>query len=97
MRTNYATVLVEFCIESKVKDFLYSIPCMWLTPRRASGRKNVVPKLFMMAKLKRGHCTARSTVLAAPPAIVKDKRGEGGQTAVGLDPITDGVQPDVLQ
>ena len=32
-------------------------------------------------------CTARSTVLAAPPAMVKDKSGEGGQTAVGLDPI----------
>ena len=42
-----------------------------------------------------GHCTARSTVLAAPPAMVKDK--SGGQTAVGLDPINDGVQPDVLQ
>ena len=23
---------------------------MWLTPRRASGSKNVAPKLFMMAK-----------------------------------------------
>ena len=36
-------------------------------------------------------------VLAAPPAMVKDKSGEGGQTAVGLDPINEGVQPDVLQ
>ena len=35
-------------------------------------------------------------VLAAPPAMVKDKSG-GGQTAVGLDPINEGVQPDVLQ
>ena len=26
-----------------------------------------------------------------------DKSGRGGQTAVGLDPINDGVQPDVLQ
>ena len=32
-----------------------------------------------------------------PPAMVKDKSGEGGQTAVGLDPINEGVQPDVLQ
>ena len=48
----------------------------------------------MMAQLKHGHC---STVLAAPPAMVKDKSGEGGQTAVGLDPINEGVQPDVLQ
>ena len=59
--------------------------------------KNVAPKLFMMAQLEHGHCTARSTVLAAPPAMVKDKSGEGGQTAVGLDPINEGVQPDVLQ
>ena len=51
----------------------------------------------MMAQLKRGHCKVRSTVLAAPPAMVKDKSGEGGQSAVGLDPINDGVQPDVLQ
>ena len=51
----------------------------------------------MMAQLQHGHCTARSTVLAAPPAMVKDKSGEGGQTAVGLDPINEGVQPDVLQ
>ena len=51
----------------------------------------------MMEKLKRGHCTSRSTVLAAPPAMAKDKSGEGGQTAVRLDSINDGVQPDVLQ
>ena len=51
---------------------------------RASGHKNVAPKL------KRGHYTARSTVLAAPPAMVKDKSGEGGQTEVGLDPIREG-------
>ena len=51
----------------------------------------------MMAQLEHGHCTARSTVLAAPPAMVKDKSGEEGQTAVGLDPINEGVQPDVLQ
>ena len=51
----------------------------------------------MMTQLKRGHCTARSTVLVAPTAMVKDKSGEGGQTAVGLDPINEGVQPDVLQ
>ena len=50
----------------------------------------------MMAQLEHGHCTARSTVLAAPPAMVKDKSG-GGQTAVGLDPFNEGVQPDVLQ
>ena len=36
-------------------------------------------------------------VLAAPPAMVKDKIGNEGQTAVGLDPINEGVQPDVLQ
>ena len=61
---------------------------MWLTPGRASGRKkNVAPKLFMMAQLEHGHCTARSTVLS----------GDEGQTAVGLDPINEGVQPDVLQ
>ena len=69
---------------------------MWLTSGRASGRKNVAPKLFMMAQLKRGHCTARTTVLVAPPAMVKDKSG-GGQTAVRLDPINEDVQPDVLQ
>ena len=51
----------------------------------------------MMAQVEHGHCTARSTVLAAPPAMVKDKSGEGGQTAVGLDPINEGVQPDVLK
>ena len=51
----------------------------------------------MMAQLKHGHCTVRSTVLAAPSAMVKDKSGEGGQTAVRLDPINEGVQLDVLQ
>ena len=51
----------------------------------------------MMAQLVHGHCTARSKVLAAPPAMVKDKSGEGAQTAVGLDQINEGVQPDVLQ
>ena len=51
----------------------------------------------MMAQLEHGHCTARSTVLAAPPAMVKDKSGEGGQTVVGLDPVNECVQPDVLQ
>ena len=51
----------------------------------------------MIAQLEHGHYTARSTVLAAPPAMVKDKSGEGGQTAVGLDPINEGVQPDVQQ
>ena len=66
---------------------------MWLTPGRASGHK----KRFMMAQLEHGHCTARSTVLVAPPAMVKDKSGEGGQTAVVLNPINEGVQPDVLQ
>ena len=50
----------------------------------------------MMVELKRGNCTAHSTVLATPPAMVKDKSGVGGQTAVGLDQIYDGVQPDVL-
>ena len=70
---------------------------MWLTPGRTSGCKHNAAKLFIMAKLKRGPCTARSTVLAAPPAMVKDKSGEGGQTAAGVDPINDGVQSDVLQ
>ena len=51
----------------------------------------------MIAKLKRGHCIVRSTVLAAPPAMVKDKIVDGGQTAVGLDQINDIEQPDVLQ
>ena len=50
----------------------------------------------MMAKLKRGQCTARSTVLAVTSAMVKDNRG-GGPTAVGQDQINYGVQPDVLQ
>ena len=50
----------------------------------------------MMAKLKRGHYTVHSTVLAAPPATVKDKGGEAGDCS-GLDQIIDGVQPDVLQ
>ena len=50
-----------------------------------------------MEKLKRGHCIAWSTVRAAPPIMVKDKSGEGGHTAVGLDPISDCVQPDALQ
>ena len=44
---------------------------MWLTPGRASGHKKHGSKLFMMAHLKRGHCTARSTVLVASPAMVK--------------------------
>ena len=51
----------------------------------------------MVAQLELGNCTARSTVLAAPPAMVKDMSGEGGQTAVGLDPINEGVPPDVVQ
>ena len=51
----------------------------------------------MMAQLKPRHCTARCTVLAAPTAMVKDKSGEGDQTAVGLDQINEGVQPYVLQ
>ena len=51
----------------------------------------------MLAQLKQGHCTARSIVLAAPPAMVKDKSGEGGQIAVELDPYNEGVQPDALQ
>ena len=76
---------------------MYCTPRRWLTSGRASGRKKVAPKHFMMEKLKRGHCTTRSTVLAAPPAMVKDKSGEGSQTAVGLYPINDAVQPDVLQ
>ena len=73
------------------------MPRMWLTPGRASGRKKTLLQNFMMAQLEHGHCTAHSTVLAAPPAMVKDKSGEGGQTAVGLDPINEGVRPDVLQ
>ena len=52
---------------------------------------------FTPGKLKRGHCTTRSTVLAAPTDMVKDKSGEEGQTAVGLDPINNCVQPDVPQ
>ena len=68
---------------------------MWLTPGRASGRKKTLLQNFMMAQLEHGHCTARITVLATPSAMVKDKSG-GGQTAVGLDPINEGVQPDVL-
>ena len=59
---------------------------MGWTPGRASGRKNVAPKHFMIAQLKRGHCTARSTVL---------DKSEGGQIAVGLDPFNEGVQPDL--
>ena len=51
----------------------------------------------MIAQLEHGYCTARSTVLATPPAMVKDNSREGGQTAIGLDPINQGVQSDVLQ
>ena len=51
----------------------------------------------MMAQLEHGHCTTHSTVLAAPPGMVKDKSGEGGHIAVGLVPINECVQPDVLQ
>ena len=51
----------------------------------------------MTEKLKRGNFTARSTVLTTPTAMVKDKSGEGGHTTVGLDPINEGVQSDVLQ
>ena len=51
----------------------------------------------MVAQLEHGHCTARNTVLAATPAMVKDKSGEGDQTAVRVDPINEGVQLDVLQ
>ena len=51
----------------------------------------------MMAQLKHGHCTARSTVLATPPVMVKEKCGDGSQTAIGLDRINEAVQPDVLQ
>ena len=69
---------------------------MWLTPVRASGHKTSAPKLFIMVELKRGHCAVRSTILAAPPAIIEDKSG-GDQIEVGLDPIYDGVQPDVMQ
>ena len=29
--------------------------------------------------------------------MVKDKSRKGGQTAVRLDPVNDGVQPDILQ
>ena len=61
--------------------------------RKGIRSKKTLLQNFMMAQLKRGHCTTRSTV----PAMVKDKSGEGGQTAVGLDPINEGVQPDVLQ
>ena len=52
-----------------------------------------------MEHLEHGHCTARSTDLTAPSASVKDRSGEGGLTAVGLDPINEGEggQPDVLQ
>ena len=72
------------------------MPRMWLTSGRASRHKNVAPKLFMMAQPKRGHCTAHSTLLAVPAAMVKDTIGEGGQTAVGLYPINECVQPDAL-
>ena len=45
----------------------------------------------MLAQLKRGHCTALSTVLATPPSMVKDKSGGGGHIAAGRDPINEGV------
>ena len=38
-----------------------------------------------MVELKRRHCTARSTVLAVPPAMFTHKGREG------LDPMYDGV------
>ena len=37
------------------------------------------------------------TVQPVLAAMVKHKSGERGQTAVGLDQINEGVQPDVLQ
>ena len=71
---------------------------MWLIQGRATGRKNSAPLLSIMVKLKRGHCTAHGTVLAAPQrSMVKDKSEEESQTAVRFDPINDGELPDVLQ
>ena len=56
---------------------------MWLTPGRTSGRKKLQnSKTLRDGTLEHGHCTARSTVLAAPPAMVKDKRGEAGQIII---------------
>ena len=49
---------------------------MWLRQEEHPVVKNGAPKLFMMAKLKRGHSTARSIILATPPDMVKDKSGE---------------------
>ena len=51
-------------------------------PGRASARKKRCSKTLHDGTTKHGHITARSTVLAAPQAMVKDKSGEGVQPAV---------------
>ena len=51
----------------------------------------------MMAQLEHGHCTAYSKSWWLHQPWLKTRVGEGGHTAVGLDPINEGVQPDVLQ
>ena len=65
---------------------------MWLTPGRASGRKNFAPKLFMMGTVQP---IVQSWRLHQPwlKTIVR----EGGHTVVRLYPINEDVQPDVLQ
>ena len=55
---------------------------MWLTPGKASGLKKRCSKTLHDG-------TTRTWALY--------KSGEGSQTAVRLDPINEGVQPDVLQ
>ena len=53
---------------------------MSLTPGRASGRKKRYSKTLH-----------DGTTRTWAPAMVKDKSGEAGQTAVGLDPINEAV------
>ena len=60
---------------------------MWWMPGREFGRQKRYSKTLNDGKNERGHCTAGNTVLVAPPAMVKDKRGEGCQTVVGQVPI----------
>ena len=66
---------------------------MWLTPGRASGRKkDVAPKLFMMAQLEHGRCTARSEMQMIRwmcGISLKDRRtNEELRWLVGVEPIT---------
>ena len=57
---------------------------MWLTPGKASSRKKRWSKTLHDGTTRTWALYSTATVLAAPLAMVKDKSGEGGQTAVGM-------------